>query len=115
MKKTISLILASSSPRRRELLERLKIKIEIFPADVDETPLKSEDAKAMVLRLVKDKAAVVAKRFPGRWVLASDTTVAQDGKPIGKPTSITDAKRTLKKLQGKRHQVYTAICLQRDD
>ncbi|MDQ7814387.1 MAG: Maf family protein [Patescibacteria group bacterium] len=113
--KTQHLILASSSPRRRELLERLHIPIEIHPADVDETPRKNEHAKAMVLRLAKDKAAVIAKEYPGRWVLASDTTVAQNGKPIGKPTSATDAKRTLKKLQGKKHQVYTAICLQKDD
>jgi len=109
------LILASSSPRRRELLQRLRIQIEICPADVDETPLKNEDAKAMVLRLAKDKAAVVAKKFPGRWVLASDTTVAQNGRPIGKPTGAADAKRTLKRLQGKKHQVYSAICLQRDN
>lgn len=106
------LILASSSPRRRELLERLQIPIEIHPADVDETPLEGEDAKAMVLRLAKDKAKVIADRFPGRWVLASDTTVAQNGRPIGKPTSAEDAKLMLKKLQGKKHQVYTAICLQ---
>ncbi|MBI5654114.1 septum formation inhibitor Maf [Candidatus Uhrbacteria bacterium] len=112
MKTPQPLILASSSPRRRELLERLHIQIEIHPADVDETPLKNEDAKAMVLRLAKDKAAVIARQFPGRWVLASDTTVAQDGKPIGKPTSEADARRTLKRLQGKKHQVYTAICLQ---
>ncbi|MFA5184916.1 MAG: Maf family protein [Patescibacteria group bacterium] len=112
MTKNQPLILASSSPRRRELLERLHIKIEIHPADVDETPLKNEHAKAMVLRLAKDKAAKVAEEHPGRWVLASDTTVALKGKPIGKPTSETDAKSTLKKLQGRKHQVYTAICLQ---
>ena len=103
-RKTPPLILASSSPRRRELLERLQIPIEIHPADVDETPFKNEHAKAMVLRLAKDKAAKVAGEQPGRWVLASDTTVALDGEPIGK--------QTLKKLQGKRHQVYTAISLQ---
>jgi septum formation protein len=112
MTKHQPLILASSSPRRRELLERLQIPIEIHPADVDETPLKNEHAKAMVLRLAKDKAAKVAGEQPGRWVLASDTTVALDGEPIGKPTSIADAKRTLKKIQGKNHQVYTAVCLQ---
>lgn len=112
MKRHQPLILASSSPRRRELLERLRIPIEIHPADVDETPLEKEHAKAMVLRLAKDKAAKVAGGHPGRWVLASDTTVALDGKPIGKPTSASDAKKTLKRLQGKKHQVYTAICLQ---
>jgi len=112
MTKHQSLILASSSPRRRDLLERLSIPIEIHPADVDETPFKKEHAKAMVLRLAKDKAAKVADGHPGRWVLASDTTVALNGKPIGKPTNVADAKRTLKKLQGRKHQVYTAICLQ---
>jgi septum formation protein len=112
MTKHQPLILASSSPRRRELLERLRIPIEIHPADVDETPLENEHAKAMVLRLAKDKAAKVAGEHPGRWILASDTTVALNGKPIGKPTDIADAQRTLKRLQGKKHQVYTAICLQ---
>jgi len=112
MSKHQPLILASSSPRRRELLERLHIPIEIHPADVDETPRKNEHAKNMVLRLAKDKAVKVSKEFPNRWVLASDTTVALDGKPIGKPTSASDAKRTLKTIRGKRHQVYTAICLQ---
>ena len=111
MKTNKALILASSSPRRRELLERLHVPIEIHSADVDETPLKGEHAKAMVLRLAKDKAAKVAAQYPDRWVLASDTTVSLHGKPIGKPTDAADAKRTLKILQGKKHQVYTGVCL----
>lgn len=114
MKKHNTLILASSSPRRREILERLRIPFESHPADVDETPLKGEHAKAMVLRLAKDKAAKVAAEHPGRWVLASDTTVSLNGKPIGKPTDEADAKRTLKRLRGKKHQVYTGVCLQND-
>lgn len=111
---TPPLVLASSSPRRRDILQSLQIPFDVHPADVDETPKKNEGAKAMVLRLAKAKAAIVAQQFPDRWVLAADTTVTQRDIPILKPKNAADARKILTGLQGKKHQVHTAICLQRN-
>lgn len=108
------LILASASPRRSQWLEAMRIPFEKQAPDVDETPLLDEPPGDMVLRLAETKAEVIARRNPGRWVLAADTTVALDEHVLGKPEDTADAVRMLMLLQGRVHQVHTGLCLQRD-
>lgn len=114
---TISLgppILASSSPRRRQWLEAMRIPYEIWVPEVDETPLPGEDPEPMVLRLAKAKAQIVAAVNPRRWVIAADTTVAVDHHVLNKPADENDAVRMLMLIQGRRHEVHTGFCLMRD-
>lgn len=108
------LILASGSPRRAQWLEAMRIPFEKQVPEVDETPLIDEPASDMVLRLAETKAEVVARRNPGRWALAADTTVALDEHVLGKPEHEDDAVRMLMLLQGRTHHVHTGLCLQRD-
>jgi septum formation protein len=95
-------------------MEALQIPFEIVAPDVDETPLPNEEPDVMVERLARTKAASIAHRYPGRWVIASDTTVAVDHHVLGKPVDVPDAVRMLGLIQGRGHQVHTALCLQRD-
>ena len=108
------LILASASPRRAQWLEAMRIPFEKQAPEVDETALLDEPPEDMVLRLAETKSEVVARRHPGRWVLAADTTVALDEHVLGKPTDEHDAVRMLMLLQNRVHQVHTGLCLQRD-
>ncbi len=107
-------ILASASPRRRQWLEALRIPHDIVVPDVDETPLPDEDPAAMVVRLSRLKAEAVAAQHPGRWVIASDTTVAFDHHNLGKPMDVDDAVRMVRLIQGRAHEVHTGLCLLRD-
>lgn len=108
------LILASASPRRAQWLEAMRIPFEKQAPEVDETPLMDEPASDMVLRLAETKAEIIARRNPGRWVLAADTTVALDEHVLGKPEDVDDAVRMLRLLQDRVHQVHTGLCLRRD-
>ncbi len=108
------LVLASSSPRRRQWLEALSLPFEVDVPDVDETPLPGEDPEDLVLRLARLKAAAVASRHPGRWVMASDTTVAVDHHTLNKPQDEDDAVRMLGLIQGRAHEVHTGLCLMKD-
>ena len=107
-------ILASGSPRRRQWMEALQIPYELWKPDVDETPLPGEDPEAMVERLARAKAEIVAQVNPGRWVIAADTTVAVDHHVLGKPEDVDDAVRMLGLIQGRNHEVHTGLCLRRD-
>jgi len=107
-------ILASASPRRRQWLEALQIPYEIWKPEVDETPLPDEDPEAMVERLARAKAEIVALVNPGRWVIAADTTVAVDHHVLGKPVDVEDAVRMMSLIQGRRHEVHTGLCLRKD-
>ena len=109
------LILASGSPRRRHWLEAMRIPFELQAPKVDESPLLDEDPMDLVLRLAELKAEVVARRNPGRWVLAADTTVAVDHHTLNKPKDVEDAVRMLGLIQGRAHQVHTGFCLQKND
>jgi len=109
------LILASASPRRRELLQQIGVKFRVEVADIDETPLSAETPAAYVARLALGKAQKVAANNPGCVVLGSDTTVVLDGEILGKPENDADARRILATLAGRRHQVMTAVALVRDD
>ncbi len=104
------LVLASASPRRREILANAGFTFEVRPAEVDETPLEGEEPVEHVRRLARLKAEAVA-RGPGEVVLAADTIVTVDGAILGKPTDAGEAKRMLERLSGRGHDVVTGICL----
>ena len=104
-----TLILASASPRRRELLERVGLALEVRPADVDETPLPGEPPRAYVARVARAKAQAIAR--PGTWVLAADTTVTIDGAILGKAADGAEAAAMLRRLSGRVHEVITAFTL----
>ena len=112
---TEPLILASGSPRRRQLLEMLRVPFRVIVPDVDErAALAGELPDAYVTRLSRAKAEVVVARAPGEVILAADTTVALDGEIFGKPDSPADAVAMLLRLQGRTHEVMTAVAVARD-
>ncbi|QSP96592.1 septum formation inhibitor Maf [Marinobacter salinisoli] len=106
-----SIILASASPRRSELLQQIGVSFTVQPADVDETPLKDERPEHYVERLAREKALAVAAIHPDAMVLGSDTSVVLDGCVLGKPRDRADARRMLSELSGRSHQVMTAVAL----
>ena len=103
------LVLASASPRRRELLAQLGIEFEVRPSAADETPLEGETPEPMVLRLALAKARVAAR--PGEIALGADTVVALDGELLGKPADAGAARAMLARLSGRRHEVWTGVAL----
>jgi septum formation protein len=105
------LVLASASPRRRELLGQLGLSFEVSAADIDETPQQGERAQAYVLRLAREKARAVATRHLGAWVLAADTTVALGDELLGKPRDAAEAREMLGRLSGRTHEVHTGVAL----
>lgn len=106
------LILASNSPRRRQLLGLTGREFLVRPSDVDETPLPGETPDAYVLRLAEDKARATAEHAPAEaWVIASDTTVALEGRILGKPEDAAEARAMLTALRDRMHDVYTAVAL----
>jgi len=107
-------ILASSSPRRRELFALLNASFDIALADVDETPRDGEAPAQMVARLSQAKASAVARQLTvldGAIIIAADTTVSLDSVSLGKPVDRADAQRILRALRGRTHQVHTALTL----
>ena len=108
------LILASSSPRRAELLATAGFSFEVRPAEVDETPAPAERPEEYALRVARDKAKAVGRRESGSAILAADTVVVADGEILGKPVDDTDAERMLKRLSGAVHEVHTAVVLLTD-
>lgn len=108
------IVLASASPRRRQLLEMLRIPFRVIAPDVDERVQPGEQPERYVTRLARAKAAAVAARVPGGVVLAADTTVVLDGEIFGKPESPSDAVAMLRRLQGRTHEVLTAVAVARD-
>ena len=107
---SLPLLLASASPRRRELLERVGLAIEVHPANVDERAQDGEAPEAYVARIARSKAIAIARRSE-LWVLAADTTVTLDGAILGKADSPEEATRMLRWLAGRRHRVLTAFVL----
>ncbi len=102
-----ALVLASASPRRAELLAGLGLAVRVEPADVDERWHPGESPEAYVARVAVDKAR--ARVGPGRVVLAADTAVVVDGAPWGKPADADDARRMLRALAGRTHEVHTTV------
>jgi septum formation protein len=107
-------ILASQSPRRRELLGLVGIAHEVRPADIDETVLPGEAPVPHAERLARGKAAVLAARHPEAVVIAADTIVVVDGEILGKPVDAADARRMVARLAGRTHTVFTAVAVARD-
>lgn len=105
-----NLILASNSPRRKELLALFGWPFEVIPADIDERQHVNEPPVHYVRRLACEKAQAIAGREPG-LVVAADTIVVDGDELLGKPLDIDDARRMLKQLRGRTHQVYTGIAL----
>ena len=105
------LILASASPRRQELLREAGIEIEIHPAHIDEDQRPGEAPQDYALRLAREKAQAIARRFPNRSVLGADTIVVIEGEVLGKPSDAEDAARMLRRLSGRAHAVTTAVSL----
>ena len=108
------IVLASSSPRRREILASLGVTFEVRAADVDETLLPGESAGDGAERLAREKAAAVAPGAGGSLVVAADTLVVLDGEPLGKPRDRADARRMLAALAGRAHEVVSGVALARD-
>ena len=106
-----TLILASSSPRRAELLRQMGARFTICPASIDETPRFDERAADYVERMAREKALLVAANQPDALILGSDTSVVLDNEILGKPTDAADAKAMLAALSGRRHQVLTAVAV----
>jgi septum formation protein len=102
-------ILASQSPRRRDLLNLIGIAHTIRPADIDEAPLAGESPVACVERLARAKARRIASTDPEAIVIAADTVVVVDDRILNKPADAADARRMLRTLEGRRHDVYTAV------
>jgi septum formation protein len=108
---TPHVILASASPRRRELLDLVGIAHEVIPADIDETYTEGEEAAEHAERLAREKGAVLAKRYPNAVVISADTIVLIDGLVLGKPRDEADAARMLSMLGGQTHVVLTAVAV----
>lgn len=106
-----ALVLASGSPRRRELLSRLGLDVEVAAQDVDESPVAGETPGAHAIRVAWLKALAATARYPGRPVLAADTVVALGQRILGKPRDRADAAAMLGDLAGKTHTVLTALVL----
>ena len=102
-----SLILASASPRRRELMAYTGLPFEVITADAEE--IKAGDPETLVKENARRKARAVAALHPGRLVLGADTVVCQDGRVLGKPRDEQDARDMLRALSGNSHMVYTGV------
>ncbi|HSS98435.1 MAG TPA: Maf family protein [Terriglobales bacterium] len=113
--KTLGLVLASSSPRRKKLLSLTGLPFEVRPADINEDVHEKEEPQPYVIRLAEEKAAAVAHQIAGEdvLVLAADTTVAQDGVILGKPADAIEAKKILTELRGRSHVALTGITIMR--
>lgn len=105
----VSVILASSSPRRRQLLDLVGIRHRVIPADTDESYLPGEIPEAHAERLAREKVAKIAALEPDALVIGADTIVVVDGVVLGKPRDVADAARMLHLLSGRSHTVMTAV------
>ena len=105
-----TLVLASASPRRLDLLQLAGLDPVVSPAEVDETPRHGEDPVSAVVRLARDKACA-ATPPAGSWVIGADTTVIVDGRMLGKPAGPVEAVEMLQQLRGRGHRVSTAVAV----
>jgi septum formation protein len=110
-RRALTLVLASASPRRHELLGRLGLETTIVAPDIDETPLPSESPPIHAARVAREKARAVAARHPEFPVLSADTVVVLGGRILGKPADRREAAAMLADLAGATHTVLTALAL----
>lgn len=111
MSRSLALVLASASPRRRAILERLGYPFAVDPADVDETPPPGMPARWIAEVLATRKLRAVARRVESGVVIAADTIVVVNGELLGKPADAADAARMLERLSGSTHEVITGVAL----
>jgi septum formation protein len=112
----VRLVLASASPRRRDLLSRLGLHFDVVPSDVDERPPgEGEDPAEYAVALAREKANAVWQSRPGAVILAADTVVAIGGLILGKPEDADDARRMLRMLRGQGHVVTTGLTVRCGD
>lgn len=109
-----SLVLASGSRYRKELLKRLGLPFKVWSPDVDESPLPGEVPRETAVRLARAKARAGGKRFSQAWIVGSDQVADLDGAPIGKPGNLENARRQLRQLSGHTVLFHTALCLWND-
>lgn len=112
MKQLARLVLASASPRRREILQKLGLTFEVAPSDIDESERLGETPEAYVARLSEGKARacrLVRAEDERVAVIGSDTTVVLDGKILGKPVDLAESERMLRALRGREHIVHTSV------
>jgi septum formation protein len=109
----VSIVLASASPRRRELLRQAGIDVEVVPVDIDERRQAGEAAESYVDRLAREKASAGLDRRPHATVIGADTVVVVDGEVLGKPADAADARRMLEQLSGRTHAVLTGVAVAR--
>ena len=105
------LILASASPRRRELLSRLGLEFDVRPVDIDEDPGRSRSAEIVARRLAREKAEAARLLEERRPLLAADTVVAYNGRLLGKPADAGEATEILRLLRGRTHEVVSAVAV----
>lgn len=108
---TSPLILASASPRRKELLRQAGLKFKTIPAHVNEDYINGENPRQHVRRLAQDKTLAVAHKYPESLVLGADTIVVIDGLILGKPKNKTQARQMLARLSDREHKVFTGFAL----
>jgi|TARA_Y100000310_G_C20689203_1_gene821108 septum formation protein len=107
----MKLVLASRSPRRKSLLEEAGYEVYVDVSDFDEKSIVIPDVKELVVELALKKAEVVAPRHQGSVIVAADTLVCFEGKEIGQQDSDEDARKVIKMLLGKTHEVFTGVCI----
>jgi len=105
------LVLASASPRRRELLRNTGIPFDVYPTNIPESPQPGEKPRDCAERLAREKALAAFRQQPDKPVLGADTIVVVDGEILGKPRDEADAMRMLRLLSGRTHEVTTGVCL----
>ena len=109
------LILASASPRRRDLLQNLSLTFDIIPADIDETPREGEAPDVLVNRLSTAKAATIASEHHDALIIAADTVVTLEGGLLGKPVDKEENRKFIEYHSGRTHRVYTGHAAQRGE
>ena len=108
---TNSIILASGSKYRKELLKRLGVPFKVWAPDVDESPLPGELPRQTAVRLARLKAEAAGRKFSTAWIIGSDQVADLDGRPIGKPGSIERARQQLRELSGHTVLFHTGLCV----
>jgi septum formation protein len=108
--KPSSIVLASGSQYRRDLLKRLGLEFKSWAPDIDESALPAEPPRQTAVRLARAKAEAGGKRFPSAWIIGSDQVADLDGQPLGKPGNLENARQQLRQLSGHSVLFHTALC-----
>ncbi len=111
----MDIVLASQSPRRKELLKKIVAEFRVVPSDVDEEQFREKDPIRFALRAAQAKAREVGEKYPSSLVIAADTLVWVGEDIFGKPRNLTEARKILEKLSGQKHRVITAVAIYKKD